>query len=215
MQWRIKKCLVLALVLTPSLCAAEQVLKITVFVYNYAEVSGDVLAQSEAEAGGIYQLVGIGIAWLDCPLSPDQAGQYPACQVPPGPTRLVVRVLSRVMAERMRQPEDTFGFALQPGDGTFGMVANVFSFDAEELAKRRGMSHGVILGHLMAHELGHLLLGTGGHAASGIMHVPWHRKELEIITQGLMLFGPAEGEKMRAQIHARMAGRQASLVIAK
>jgi hypothetical protein len=62
-----------------------------------------------------------------------------------------------------------------------------------------------MLGHLMAHELGHLLLGVRSHSASGIMHVPWQKKELEIIAQGSMLFTPWEAQTMRSKIQARRA----------
>jgi hypothetical protein len=163
-----------------------------------------VLAQTEAGAARIYRLADIEIQWLDCPLSPSEASQFPACQVPPGPTRLALRILSQSMAERLRQAQDSFGFALYPVDGSFATVANVFAHDAEQLANRRGMRPGVILGDLVTHELGHLLLGSGSHSSSGIMHVPWHLKELDIISQSLMVFMPQEAERMRTNIHARM-----------
>ncbi len=162
------------------------------------------LAQTETEAARIYQVAGIEIQWLDCPLSPAEASRFPACQVLPGPTRLALRILSQFMAERLRQAQDSFGFALYPDDGSFATVANVFGHDAEQLANRRGTRLGVILGHLVAHELGHLLLGAGSHSSSGIMHVPWHLKELEIISRGLMMFTPQEADRMRINIHARM-----------
>jgi hypothetical protein len=163
------------------------------------------LALTEAEASRIYQQAGIEIQWLECPLAPEDAGQFPACQVPPGPTRLALRILSRSMADRLRQAEDSFGFAMIPEDGSFATVANVFSYDADQLANRRGMRHGVILGHLAAHELGHLLFGAGSHSSTGIMHVPWHLKELDTIAQGLMLFRPQEAERMQTNIRARLA----------
>jgi hypothetical protein len=69
------------------------------------------------------------------------------------------------MPDRLRQAEDSFGFAMIPEDGSFATVANVFSYDANQLVDRRGMRLGVILGHLAAHELGHLLLGAGSHSS--------------------------------------------------
>jgi hypothetical protein len=205
MKWKIGRCLALSAVLASSLGAAEPGSKVTVFVYNYADVPPEVLVLTEAEASRIYQQAGIEIQWLDCPLAPKDAGQFPACQVPPAPTRLALRILSQSMAERLRQAEDSFGFAMIPEDGSFAMVANVFSYDAEQLANRRDMRHGVILGHLTAHELGHLLLGVDSHSSTGIMHVPWYPKELDILAQGLMVFRPQEGEKMRTNIRARVA----------
>jgi hypothetical protein len=204
MRWEIGSYVAVS-VLASSLGAAEPDAKVTVFVYNYAVVSSDVLALTEAEASRIFQQAAIEIEWLDCPLAAQDADQYRACQVPPSPTRLGLRILSQAMSDRLRQAGDSFGFAMIPEDGTFAMVANVFSYDAEKLANRRGMRHGVILGHLAAHELGHLLLGAGSHAPYGIMHVPWRLKELETIAQGLMVFTLEEAEAMRSNIRARAA----------
>jgi hypothetical protein len=184
--------------------------KFTVFVYNYAAIPAEVLMQTEAEAARIYRHEGIEVEWLDCPLSPGEASQFTACQIPSGPTRLAVRILSQSMAKRLRQAQESFGFALYPDDGSFATVANVFAHDAEQLADRRGIRLGVILGHLVAHEVGHLLLGAGSHSAIGIMHVTWHLKELEIIGQGTMTFTPKEAERMRKNIRVRMAAEEAT-----
>jgi hypothetical protein len=183
--------------------AAQPSPRITVFVYNYAAIAPEVLGETEAEAARIYHYGGIEIHWLDCPLAPKDADLFPACQIPPGPTRLALRILSQSMADRLRQADDSFGFAMIPEDGTFATIANVFSYDAEHLADRHLMRHGAILGHLAAHELGHLLLGIGSHSSLGIMYVPWGLKELDIIAQGLMMFTPREAERMRANIRAR------------
>lgn len=207
MNWEIKSCLALGAVLASSLGAAEEPgSKITVFVYNYAAVSPQVLAETEAEAARIYQFAGISIQWLECPLAPRDIDRFPACQVSPGPTKLALRILSQAMAERIRPAEDSFGFALYPEDRSFATVANVFAHDAEQLAGRRGMRLEAILGHLAAHEICHLLLGSGSHSPTGIMHVPWRLPELKSIAEGRMMFTAADAEKMRTSVLARMAG---------
>jgi len=99
--------------------------KIQVFVYNYAGVSSETLARAEREAARIYSRTGIETEWLDCPLTPDQAAQFPACQLQPSPARLALRILSRPMAERIGLSQATFGSALLPEDGGFGMTAQV------------------------------------------------------------------------------------------
>ncbi|PYT19595.1 MAG: hypothetical protein DMG57_44810 [Acidobacteria bacterium] len=159
--------------------------------------------QAEKEAERIYEHAGVSLAWLDCPLWPEQAALYSACQDASGPAKLALRILSQSMAEHLRLDKDSFGFALYPEDGSFATVANVFSHDAEELARRRGLPQRVMLGHLMAHELGHLILGVRSHSANGIMHVPWQKKELEMMAQGSMLFTPREGQTIRTNIRAR------------
>ena len=205
MKREFKRCLALSVAVASCLGAAEPGLKITVLVYDYAGVPAEIKSQAEKEAERIYRHGRVSIEWLDCPLSSGEVAQYPACEVAPGPAKLALRILPQSMAERMRQGQDSFGFALYPEDGSFATVANVFSDDPEALARRRGLSRPVMLGHLMAHELGHLLLGVRSHSASGIMHVPWQKKELEIIAQGSLLFTPREAQTMRSQIQARRA----------
>ena len=189
--------------------AREPGLRVEVLVYNYAGLSAETLARAEREAARIYERAGIETEWLDCPLSPAEAAHYPACELPVGVTRLALRLLSREMAERRKSDPMTFGFALFPEDGGFGTIVNVYSHRAEELAKGREKTHAAILGHLMAHELGHLLLGVGSHSPSGLMRVPWHKKELELIAQGSMFFMPWQAERMQAQVIARVASERA------
>jgi hypothetical protein len=208
MNREITSCLALGAVLAAALGAAEPSPRITGFVYNYAAIPFGVLAQTKAEAARILHYAGVDIQWLDCPLSLRDADRFPACQ--PGPTRLALRFLPQTMADRLRRVEGRFGFALLPEGGSFGTVANVFAHDVEQLANRRGIRQGVILGHVVAHEVGHLLLGAGSHSTSGIMHDPWRLKELAIIAQGSMLFTPAEAKGLRTNIRARMAAEEAA-----
>lgn len=188
----------------------EPGLRIEVLVYNYAGLPAGALARAEQEAARIYQRVGLATEWLDCPLAPAEAAQFPNCQLAPGPTRFALRLLSRQMAERRKLDPMTFGLALFSEDGGFGTIVNVYSHRAKELAKGREKSHAVILGHLMAHELGHLLLGVGSHSASGLMHVPWRKKQLELISQGSLFFTPWQAEQIRAQVAARIADERAA-----
>ncbi len=183
---------------------------IQVLVYNYTGVSAEALARAEREAARIYSRAGIQTEWIDCPLSPAEAAYYPACDVPVSPTRLALRLLSRRLAERAGLAAPQLGAALFPEDGGFGMIAQVCSSCLETLAKGRAPRYASILGHVMAHELGHLLLGVRSHSSAGLMHVPWHKGELERAAQGLLLFAAWEGEKMRRQVSARLGAEIAS-----
>ena len=193
MSWQGGSYLACTAALAATLGRRRPVRELQCFVYNYAAIPTETLAQTEAETARIFQHGGIEIQWLDCPLAPKDADQFPACEFPPGPTWLAVRILSQSMSDRLRQTEDSFGFALYPEDGGSATVANVFAYDAELLANRRRMRCEVILGHLVAHELGHLLLGAGSHSGTGIMHVPWNLKELGIIAQGGLWFTHSGG----------------------
>ena len=87
------------------------------------------------------------------------------------------------------------------------MIAQVCAHCSEELANRHAATYAVILGYVMAHELGHLLLGVGSHGPTGLMHVPWYKKELDSIAEGSLLFTSPEGVRIRRQVLARLQGQ--------
>ena len=188
--------------------------KIQVFVYNYAGVAPATLARAERLAARIYGHAGIETEFLDCPLTPAEAAQFPACVVTNVPSALVLRVLSRSMSERAGLTQLTFGSALLPPDGGPGVVAQVCAYCSEQLAKGSESMYAMVLGHTMAHELGHLLLGVGSHGATGLMHVPWNHKELELAAQGSLLFTSREAQTMRRNAAARLASSSTTIQVA-
>ena len=61
----------------------------------------------------------------------------------------------------------------------------------------------VILGSVIAHEIGHLLLGLNSHSDTGIMQKRWERKQLQMVTTGNLLFTAAQGKLMQAEMQRR------------
>jgi len=166
--------------------------KITVRVYNYAHVTQKVLAGAEQEATIIFRQARLEMAWLDCPLSMDEFEKYPDCQQPLGRVSLNLRILPRAMAERESSSNDTLGFALPGSAGVPGRIANVFYHRVEALARSAQGLEYQILGNTMAHEIGHLLLGSTGHSPTGIMKAKWSRNELQPASLGVLLFTPQQ-----------------------
>jgi hypothetical protein len=60
----------------------------------------------------------------------------------------------------------------------------------------------VILGYVMAHEVGHLLLGPG-HQPTGIMGARWNRDDLQRAACGQLCFSREQAELLRAAVAAR------------
>jgi hypothetical protein len=54
-----------------------------------------------------------------------------------------------------------------------------------------------VLGHVMAHELGHLLLGSNAHAEIGIMRPRWFGQQLRAVERGALFFSPEQALLMR------------------
>jgi hypothetical protein len=61
----------------------------------------------------------------------------------------------------------------------------------------------LLLGHLMAHEIGHLLLGAGNHSPTGLMRARWQQQELELIRRRTLAFTSGQAESIRAQTQER------------
>jgi hypothetical protein len=57
----------------------------------------------------------------------------------------------------------------------------------------------------MAHEMGHLLLGSNAHAINGIMRAHWESGELSRIAMGTLLFLPEQAKRMLGRTVASKA----------
>jgi hypothetical protein len=178
-------------------------LKMEVHIYNYSTVSPEMLVRAELETARIFERIGVATTWLVCPLTSQEAVRNRACALPSAPTRFTLRLLSNSMADSLGVGGDIFGSARLPEKEGFGVVADVYADRTRELADRREFE--VILGWVIAHELGHLLLGEHGHAALGIMHARWRAQDLKPTRQAAMLFLPREAKRIRAHVLARMS----------
>jgi len=183
---------------------AETWLKIEIHIYNYSSIPDETLARAEQETARIFQHIDVGAIWRVCPLTSQEAIRNRACALPDVTTRLTLRLLSNSMADSFGVDGDIFGSAFLPGNEEFGVVANVYADRVRELANCKACL-GAILGRVIAHELGHLLLGKNAHSAAGIMHTPWRARDLEPTREAAMSFLPGEAKRIRAQVLARMA----------
>src|ERR1700682_765215 len=84
---------------------------------------------------------------------------------------------------RRTEPRGVFGITyLSVGD--IGSQADVFYGKIAGFHGIRPEETGTLLGHAMAHELGHLLLGSNSHSVRGIMCAEWRTADLIRMTQG-------------------------------
>ena len=77
----------------------------------------------------------------------------------------------------------------------------------EALARRTSIPADTILGDAMAHEIGHVLLGSSPHATAGLMQANWDAGALRLASQGLLAFWPREAAAMKAAV-ARLQARR-------
>jgi hypothetical protein len=192
----------LALSIFPAIIAsaanafAEPIL---ILVHNYANVDPTVLKQAERSAARVLGTAGVQVKWLDCPETSQALEQ---CQNPPDPPVLALELLP-ASASRRGAPSGSLGFAIPPEPGQFGSFAGVF-YDRVRNLSSRGFSEPVILGHAMAHEIGHLLLRIEGHSDSGIMKAEWHPRELQRAENGTLGFDGAQRNSITQTLKARL-----------
>ncbi|HTP88998.1 MAG TPA: hypothetical protein VMJ34_18735 [Bryobacteraceae bacterium] len=93
---------------------------------------------------------------------------------------------------------DTLGQAFFTDNGT-SYLAEIYYEASDALALRKQIEPEALLGCVMAHELGHLLLGPG-HAPSGIMRSGWSSHDLDSIRAGWLKFSPDESVRIRQRL---------------
>jgi hypothetical protein len=181
--------------------------QITLRVYNYA-VSRSVLAQAEAEATVILGYAGLKAVWFDCPGSESEFKNYPACQRPMGPADFVVKILTEAETELFPKRHEASGQALGCSKNEGGCSAYIFYGDVQEIARAGDVPEFRLLGHVFAHEIGHLLLGRKSHSQTGIMRAEWSDQEMQIIARGCLFFTERQSRRMRDAVLAREVSGQ-------
>ena len=132
--------------------APEQGLRrLAVAVYDYVGVDPALLAMAERIAGDAYLRAGIMIEWVELDGFENDG-------------RFYVNLLSKEMAAPFSASKETVGFAA-PGS----LAANAVYDRIREIAHHYRVPCGVMLGYVMAHELGHLLLPAHSHSEAGLM----------------------------------------------
>ena len=177
----------------------EPTVNISVLVYNYAEVAPGILAGAEHQADRILNQAGVRAVWFDCSVKAGKLDERSICSSGLGNQNIVLRLLSRHVPTRV--PDFAFGFAVSPG------LASVFYGDAALMAERQNLRSELptLLGCLIAHEIGHLLLNSYGHSPTGVMQAEWGPRQLQQSLTGLMVFTPAQSRLIREQVQARMS----------
>jgi hypothetical protein len=174
-------------------------LNLTVSVFNDAGVEPSVWLQAQGRATEIMRRSGISLTWLDCGF-PASGKPDSNCSAISYPTHLSVRVVRKVSPVK----GDIFGQSFQDaaGEGNYVLVyyASVKAFRAATTVPA-----GELLGCVVAHELGHLLLGTASHSSTGLMSAVWQDPELRQVVRGNLLFTGDQGEHIRFRFAAATA----------
>jgi hypothetical protein len=171
--------------------------RVKVRVFDYVGLGTATRAELETNAARILVNAGLVIDFAEC-YSGGVETESEDCTSPLGPTDLVLRVFRPKAALEGEE----LGYAAMTPEG--GAYITVFIDPGQEKARVSGLSNGILFGHAVAHEIGHLLLGANSHSLAGIMRPRWRPADEEWMVKGALLFSAGQARRMRASLTARV-----------
>ena len=170
------------------------------------------MTEAEQAATGIFRIAGVETGWADIVLDAENGHVNSAGHQPFTLADIQLSILPRDMSDRSGLSNSVMGLA--PGTGPDRGIVYVFDSNVRTLlwgilsAHIRGdmdryVSMGQVLGHVIAHEVGHLLLNQQVHSPLGIMRGEWSFVDFRDMTIGLLLFTPEQAKFLRADVRSR------------
>lgn len=174
-SWWTVGAVVLAVVSVADAAEPGQPPSIRLQMLSDSKVSDEVLQRSQAEVTRIFAGAGVTVLWTDAE--------------PRFTVKIVPQVLgystagSPVMGVAIRKPH--------------GSTAQIFLKQVQDFARVHRIDVSSMLACVIAHEIGHLLLGIA-HSATGLMQAGWDRTLVHDAVRGALTFTEAQAEKIRA-----------------
>jgi hypothetical protein len=168
--------------------------------YNYAAVSPEHLAAARSEAEHIFRRARISIEWIECRVPGATSGA--ACTDPLIERRdLMLRLMDRT-------PVNSDGFvalgeSMVDREDRTGVLMTIDMSPVRNIARRSATAIPTLLGRAIAHEIGHLLLGSADHSRLGVMRARWSNDELRGVKPAHWGFSSREAEQMRQSLRGK------------
>jgi hypothetical protein len=151
-------------------------LLVTIRLYDSFGMPPADLRTAMLTASAALQSGAVRAAWVVCPPpAATPTDNSSGCTGLPHDHDLLVRI---VRAPEALASSDTLGFAAIDTAAGRGTLATVFADRIARLAARGRIDGAPLVGYAMAHEIGHLLLGTVVHAPRGLMRAGWTLDEM-------------------------------------
>jgi hypothetical protein len=184
----------LILIMSAALVAQDRPPSLKIYVYNRAGVSGRTLDQAEHRASTIFRQSGIETTWHNCSVD-GRNGANCSASFDSG------TIVLQIVHDSEKLKTEIFGTAFMGRSG-YGTYADVFFDRVQQVCQDAKVALPDILGHIISHEIGHLLLGADSHSRFGIMRATWEPKELAQADRGHLLFSTVQSKAMQQRLVA-------------
>ena len=190
-------CFIIVTLAAAPVAAAEieRDMRIVIRTYDSAEVRTADVAAAMPTAMAILSAAGLDVEWLAC-------GRGGACSAPLGANEVAVRFV-RVTIPNHYRGELPLGYALVDARTRSGALATIYVDRVAWLSAAARVDPRPLLGRAIAHEVGHLLLGTNGHTDAGLMRPVWSCDALRRNHSADWMFAPPDGQAMRQAVRLR------------
>jgi hypothetical protein len=161
-----------------------QTVTIQILMTDDAQMSPRAIEAAKETVETLYRRVGIEIAWID----------HLASDLP-----LVVAIAPPGGAERLGVGVNAMGYTFRIRDPEPGGRALIFPDRVARRAEMARIDPARLLGAVIAHEIGHMLL-PDAHTRTGLMRGTWTERDLRLIDMGGLGFTADERIRIRREL---------------
>lgn len=166
-------------------------------VYNYAQVPDSMLHEASRGAAAIFDRAGLTSQWRICSIRRSASdSEDPMCEGIPGANEFSLRINKGPQTDAgLHRSSAVLGYAVILERR--GVLATVHSGRVLALASKSGVDAAALMSRVMAHEVGHLLLGTNEHTTRGLMRADWKLNAWSMSEHSAWMFSSDEVLRIR------------------
>jgi len=173
---------------------------ILVRILNTSSASVEDVRGMKESADRVFNHSGIEIEWVSCAAGLRESAVCPDPEDRAGNAVVFAHLVDTPIVprqERNRTQHTLLGRANHPESSVALFYSTVCSIEREA---PRVATKGQILGYVLVHEIGHLLLGSDAHSGAGPMKADLDLIDLYVIGKGSLLFTTRESSHLRQGI---------------
>jgi hypothetical protein len=183
--------------------------RIVISTYDFAKISAKTLLQAEQLASAVFAAAGIEAQWAPGSLSEARnlgtdfsSVSTDQCAARLTQTGIRVQFLAHAPSGFA---QNGLGFALPCAER--GIQVTIYADRVEATTASTLASYYRVLGHAVAHEIGHVLLRSCRHDDSGLMKGVWSKLDWQHAAVALVAFTPGEATSIAEELRSNTVRR--------